>query len=55
MVIKTFAYKETEKLFNRRFSRKLPQSIQRVARRRLDILAVAEELQDLHIPPSNRL
>lgn len=54
-MIKTFACKETEKLFNRHFSRKLPQSIQRVARRKLEILAAAEELQDLRIPPSNRL
>jgi proteic killer suppression protein len=54
-MIKTFACKETEKLFNRQFSRKLPQSIQRVARRRFDILAAVEELQDLRIPPSNRL
>ena len=54
-MIKTFACKETEKLFNRQFSRKLPQSIQRVARRKLEILDAAEELQDLRIPPSNRL
>jgi len=54
-MIKTFTCKETEKLFNRQFSRKLPQSIQQVARRRLEILAATEELQDLRIPPSNRL
>jgi len=54
-MIKTFACKETERLFNRQFSRKLPQSIQWVARRRLDILDAAEVLQDLRIPPSNRL
>ena len=50
-----FACKETEKLFNRQFSRKLPQSIQRVARRKLEILDAAEALGDLRIPPSNRL
>jgi len=54
-MIKTFACKETERLFNRQFSRKLPQSIQRVARRKLEILDAAEVLQDLRIPPSNRL
>ena len=54
-MIKTFACKETEKLFNRRFSRKLPESIQRVARRKLEILDAAEGLGDLRIPPSNRL
>jgi len=55
VMIKTFACSETEKLFNRQFSRKLPRSIQRVARRRLRILAAAENLRDLRIPPSNRL
>ena len=54
-MIKTFACKETEKLFNRQSSRKLPQGIQRVARRKLEILDAAEALQDLLIPPSNRL
>lgn len=44
-----------KKLFNREFSRKLPQDIQRVARRKLEILDAAEVLQDLQIPPSNRL
>ena len=54
-MIKGFASKETEKLFNREFSRKLPQSIQRVARRKLEVLDAAETLQDLRVPPSNRL
>ena len=54
-MIKSFACKETKKLFNREFSRKLPQDIQRVARRKLEILDAAEVLQDLRIPPSNRL
>jgi proteic killer suppression protein len=54
-VIRSFADKETEKLFRRQFSRKLPQDIQRIARRKLEILDAAESLQDLRIPPSNRL
>ncbi|TEU13397.1 MAG: plasmid maintenance system killer family protein, partial [Anaerolineales bacterium] len=35
-MIKSFACKETKKLFNREFSRRLPQDIQRVARRKLE-------------------
>jgi len=54
-MIKTFACKETKRLFERQFSHKLPQSIQRVARRKLEILDAAEVLRDLRIPPSNRL
>ena len=54
-MIKSFACKETRKLFERRRSRKPPQGIQRVARRKLTILDGAETLQDLRIPPSNHL
>lgn len=54
-MIKTFADKETEKLFRRIFSKKLPQNIQLAARMKLEILDAAEVLQDLRIPPGNRL
>jgi len=54
-MIRNFKCKETEKIFNREFSRKLAQDIQRIARRKLEILDAAEILQDLSIPPSNRL
>jgi proteic killer suppression protein len=54
-MIKSFASKETEKLFDRQRSRKLPQSIQRSARRKLNMLDAAESLQDLRIPPANHL
>ena len=55
LMIKTFADKETEKLFRRTFSRKLPQNVQLVARMKLEILDATEVLQDLRIPPGNRL
>ncbi|PIE31318.1 plasmid maintenance system killer family protein [candidate division KSB3 bacterium] len=54
-MIQHFASKETEKLFNRQSSRKFPQSIQRIARRKLEILDAAESLQDFRIPPSHHL
>jgi len=54
-MIKSFANKETEKLFNREFSRKIPQKIHQIARRKLEILDATESLQDLRIPPSNHL
>ena len=54
-MIKTFADKETEKLFNRTVSRKLPQNVQFTARMKLEIIDAAEGLQDLRVPPGNRL
>jgi proteic killer suppression protein len=54
-MIKSFASKETEKLFKREFTRKIPKSIHQIARRKLEILDAAERIQDLRIPPANRL
>ena len=54
-MIKSFRDKETEKIFNRLFSRKLPQNIQHIARRKLIILDAATELNALRIPPGNKL
>src|SRR4051812_25486768 len=55
LVIKSFADRETEKVFQREFSRKLPPTIQHRARIKLEILDAAEALEDLRIPPANRL
>ena len=54
-MIKSFASKETEKLFNRQVSTQLPQDIHRIARKKLEILHAAESIQDMRVPPSNRL
>ena len=54
-MIKTFRDKETEKIFNRFFSKILPQNIQSLARRKLVILDAATELNALSVPPGNRL
>jgi len=55
IMIKSFKDKETEKIFNRFFSKKLPQNIQHIARRKLIILDSAIELDTLRVPPGNRL
>ena len=49
-MIRNFKDKETEKLFQRQRSRKLPPEIQQVALRKLRMLNRAETLQDLRIP-----
>lgn len=54
-MIKNFADTETEKVFIQEFSRKLPPDIQRNARRKLELLNVAKVLNDMRIPPGNRL
>ncbi len=54
-MIKTFADKETEKLFKRKFSKKLPTKIQYLARRKLVMIDAATAIEDLRSPPGNRL
>ena len=54
-MIKSFKDKETEKVFSRILSRKLPQSIQQTAYRKLRMINNSIDLEDLRLPPANRL
>jgi toxin HigB-1 len=54
-MIASFADEETEKIWNGERSRKLPITIQEVARRKLRMINNALTLEDLRIPPANRL
>ena len=54
-MIKSFADAETERVFNREFSRKLAGDIQAVALRKLRMLSNAHAINDLRSPPANRL
>jgi toxin HigB-1 len=54
-VIKSFAGRETEKLFRREPPRKMPRDIQSRALMRLMQIDAAVGIKDLRLPPSNRL
>jgi len=54
-MIKTFKCKETQKIFRRQYSRKLPHDIQKVAFRKLRMINCSKTLKDLKVPPGNRL
>jgi toxin HigB-1 len=54
-VLRSFADKETERVWRRERVRKLDQDTQRAALRKLLILDAAETLDDLRVPPGNRL
>ena len=54
-MIQSFGSKETEKIWNGIRSKKLPNEIQQVARRKLRMLNNSLNLNDLIIPPSNNL
>jgi len=54
-VIRSFKDRETEKLFLRQRSRAVPSDLRRVALRKLLQLDAADTLDDLKVPPGNRL
>lgn len=54
-MIKTFKDDETKKIYQRQRSRKLPDDIQQVALRKLRMLNNAISINDLRVPPANRL
>ena len=54
-MIRSFACKETARLFCREKVRKIPSDLQRVALRKLRMLDAAVNLEDLKVPPANRL
>lgn len=54
-MLRSFADKDTERVWQRIRSKKLDQNTQRAALRKLLILDAAETLDDLTVPPGNRL
>jgi proteic killer suppression protein len=54
-VIKSFRDRDTERLFRREQIRRLPTRLLRGALKKLLILDAAGQLEDLRLPPGNRL
>jgi proteic killer suppression protein len=54
-VIKSFRCPDTERIFGREFVRKFPRPIQQRALVKLNAIDAAVRLDDLRLPPSNRL
>lgn len=54
-MIRSFADREAERLFQREPVRRFPAELQRVMLRKLGLVDAAEHLDDLRVPPGNRL
>jgi proteic killer suppression protein len=54
-MIKTFADRQTEEFWRTGKSRRLPSGTRRVAARKLQMLDVTKDVDDLRVPPGNRL
>lgn len=54
-MIESFICKETKKIWNQQYSKRLPTDIQRIALRKLIMLHRAKDINDLRQPPGNKL
>jgi len=54
-MIKSFKCRDTERLFERENVRRWGTAVQSAARRKLEWMAAAKSLDDLRVPPGNRL
>ncbi|MFH1873558.1 MAG: type II toxin-antitoxin system RelE/ParE family toxin [Pseudomonadota bacterium] len=54
-MIRSFKDKDTEAIFNGRFVRRIPKQVAPLAARKLNQVHAAGSLDDLRIPPRNRL
>jgi proteic killer suppression protein len=54
-MIKSFKCKETEKIFNRYYSRKFSKDINELSLRKLRMINRAMIINDLRVPPGNKL
>ena len=54
-MIVSFGTKETERIWNGEWVKKLPNEIQEIGRRKLRMLNNSQNIIDLTVPPSNRL
>lgn len=54
-VIQSFRDKESEKVWLRTYSKRIPPNVQRIGYRKLVMLHRSKDLTDLRVPPGNRL
>ena len=54
-MIRNFKDKESEKIWNQEYSKKLPRNMQPLALRKMILIHRAVDINDLRIPPGNRL
>jgi proteic killer suppression protein len=54
-VIRSFRDKDTEAIWQRRYAKKLSPKLSRLAYNKLVLINAAESINDMRVPPGNRL
>lgn len=55
IMIISFGSKETEQIYNGKRVKKIPLEVQKIGRRKLRMINNSQNINDLRIPPANRL
>jgi len=54
-VIRSFASKDTERIWHEQYVKRIDRLVQRAALRKLEVIHAARDVEDLRLPPGNRL
>ncbi|MEQ6898825.1 type II toxin-antitoxin system RelE/ParE family toxin [Microbacterium sp. KR10-403] len=54
-MIRSFASKDTERIWHEQYVKRIDRLVQRAALRKLEVIHAARDVEDLRLPPGNRL
>ena len=54
-MIRSFGSKDTERIWHEQYVKRVDRTVQRSALRKLELIHAAKDVEDLRIPPGNRL
>lgn len=54
-MIKSFGNKETERIWHEQYVKRVDRGVQRATLRKLEMIHAAKDVDDLRVPPGNRL
>lgn len=54
-MIRSFGSKDTERIWHEQYVKRIDRTLQRAALRKLELIHAAKDVEDLRIPPGNRL
>ena len=54
-MIRSFGSKDTERIWHEQYVKRVDRTMQRTTLRKLELIHAAKDVEDLRIPPGNRL
>ena len=54
-MIRSFGSKDTERIWHEQYVKRVDRTVQRAALRKLELIHAAKDVEDLRVPPGNRL